>query len=117
MVLCFLLKMIASGSYGTNIKIWNSITYETIKTLEIGGAIYDVCFSPDGNLLLEANDTGYSDDYDDYDIDGNYVGVAVAMYGIKIFNVYDDFSINRSLKLEYNIKKICFSYYVRIQQL
>ena len=57
--------MIASGSQDTCVKISNRDTLETIETLYIGGNIYNVCFSPDGNFLLESNDAEDSDDDDE----------------------------------------------------
>ena len=44
-------KLLASGSDDKFVKLWSLADYLLIKTYDSSGAVYDVVFSKEGNLL------------------------------------------------------------------
>ena len=48
--------MVASGSEDETVRLWDGETGACVRTLEgYGGAVYSVCFSPDGQIMMTSN--------------------------------------------------------------
>jgi WD40 repeat protein len=49
-------KLIASGSYDSTIRVWDTVTGVTLKTLNSHlRRVFSVCFSPDGKLIVSGS--------------------------------------------------------------